>query len=323
MTHKGYFEHIIGGQSVYKCCFCPYDSFIEQNARIHAETHLTVELPEDPLELGSSILKGKRVVISLLTWNNELVGEQAAQAIDYELRLLQSQGAEACGVLVDNGSDRWNLPDLKEEWLIVRNKSNVGQGPARNQALDIALDRNADYWIMLDGDIIVVPGSASALVRKMSIDLTGSGCLGLYSYNCTENMSDPAIAKYCHEIPNIGLRYEPGIAWTQYGCFNMEPFRKGIRFREDGPFAGPGWGLEDDELWMQLVDAGYRSANTTMFRYMHLKRHSGLAMLDPSLAAKLFDERKRWIVSRWDSSDIPEIAERCRIIDSHRLPDIG
>lgn len=326
MTHKGYFETKIGGQSLYKCCFCQVDSFsldrLEEHMSRHIRPHLADDLPK--FEHGEFPIDGKRVVISLLTWNNGPVAVEAADAIDRELDILSSLGVHCKAVWVDNGSANWNRPEkLKGSWDLIRNEENLGQSHGRNQALDAALDFNADYWIMIDGDIMMIPYSAHAIAWKLDEMTSDFGCLGVYAYNCTHERQDHDISKNCLIIPDAGIDSYPSIAWTQYGCFRMEPFLiEKLRFEEAGPFAGPGWGLEDDELWMQMANAGYQSVNTKLFRYLHVRRQSSVRMMDHSLAAKLFEERKQFVLQKWGSSTNPLIMARLHTLANHHLPEL-
>ena len=39
---------------------------------------------------------------------------------------------------------------------------------------------------------------------------------------------------------------------TQYGMFPRALFKQGVRFEENGPFTGAGWGFEDNDLAFQM-----------------------------------------------------------------------
>ena len=47
-------------------------------------------------------------------------------------------------------------------------------------------------------------------------------------------------------------------AWTHYSVYRSKIFNNGVVFDETGPFSGPGYGFDDDDLGMQIIEAGYQ-----------------------------------------------------------------
>ena len=98
------------------------------------------------------------VDVVILTWNDgELLDRAVASA-------LTSQGVEVNVIVVDNGSapPATTVPDARI--TLVRNETNRGVAPARNQG--VALGRSK-YICLLDSDAVLHPDALSRLVAAI------------------------------------------------------------------------------------------------------------------------------------------------------------
>lgn len=322
MIHPNFYQDIIGGQSVWRCCQCEHDTFSFKRAGEHQQfAHKPIELPESTIELSSwlrahselALLKDKRIVIGLLTWNTARASAFAAYSIVSELTFLTGLGIDASYCWVDNGSTDSTISTVGRVLdgrygLNVAWDSNRGQSIARNVIIDYALEKNADYLLLLDGDIQLIPYSSYALARWLYGN-DGYGCVGLYARNCTGTIGE---AQECRSLDGL-VTSLPHMAWTQYGAFDCKVLRSGVRFDEAPVFQGPGWGYEDDDLGLQMMSKGLKTANSIYFRYLHRNLHSGLIQLEPSLAAKVWLNRKSYVYEKWRCNPITaEYATRMR-----------
>lgn len=308
MIHPNYYVDKFCGQKVYRCCVCQYDTFSEHNARGHALSHpypILWAIDSNP------ILEDCSVVLAYTTWNNANCSTKCMNALKKEAALLTSMGADVDIFWVDNGST--DGTQQTTEILLQRHlPTNMGQSYARNLAIDYALSINADYLLMLDGDIEIIPYSAQALIRASY--LSGHACVGMYSRNCTPGDD---ISDRCYNLHEL-LNTDGTIAWTQYGVFDCEIFRAGLRFDTNPVFMGEGWGFEDDDLGLQMKNAGYTIANTKYFRYGHYSLHSSLRRMDPSLAAKVHIDRRDYLYNKW--KDNPKTAVRATQLRNCTMP---
>lgn len=301
MTHPNFYQDTVGDQSVWRCCVCEHDTFSFVRAVSHADCHPAPILHPSFSRPG---LVGKKIVFSLLTWNTRDVSILAAKSILAEIKMLEALSIKANWFWWDNGSTDDTVEALKAifysqegTWTIA--SANIGQSAARNRAIDYALSHSADYVLFVDGDIQLVPISSYAMASYLWTN-TGVGCVGMYARNCTKNDD------YSVECLNLsGLTTSlPHMAWTQYGMFDCRMFKDGIRFDESDVFSGPGWGFEDDDLALQMMAGGWKSHNSSYFRYLHRNLHSGLNQLPPTLAAKVWMERKSYTYQKWKNHPI-------------------
>lgn len=328
MNHPGYFLDSFNRQTVYRCAGCKYDSFVESNIRTHvSRSHPPIELPDTQDLLSSWIgrqnapISGEnRVFIGFLTWNTDRASELAAYQIAQERLRLAALGVQSIAMWVDNHSEDATVELVSQitgGFPTHLYSQNMGQSFARNRMLDEAMGWGATHIMFVDGDIEIVPYSSYAMMNYLNTSPNVIGCVGLTSSNCT-SQPDSHVATECRRIDHDMTFGEPLIAWTQYGMFRPEMFRAGLRFDEKG-FGGPGWGLEDDDFYFQMHSAGYESRNTPYFRYLHRPRNSSLRNLGQSLATKLFDQRRTYILSKWRYSGDGVIQSRLRAIKGMKL----
>lgn len=253
-----------------------------------------------------------RLVLGLLAWNTDQISLESAQALLKEARMLRGLGFATNLCLVDNGST-----DQTREFFqafareasrfvpcrLILNNQNLGNSIARNQMIHYALGVAAKYLLFTDGDLELIPFSTLPLMGYLD-QHPEVGCAGLYSGSWTRKREEatPILDWLDWSKPEM---IQP-VAWTQYGLFRAEMFRSGIRFESRGPFAGPGWGFEDNDLWLQMKQAGFGNACFYGARYLHRDKQSSLGLLrkeglDPQA---LYAARKQFLKDKWASIPI-------------------
>lgn len=313
------------GQEVFRCCLCPYDTFNIKDIPAHAATHQPTELPGwDRLrdyimpDLPRLLENARPIVISILT-SPSCWPTQALKVAFEEKERLEGLGLKVLIYWADNASAPEHLKtNMKytDEWS--RTAMDVGQSAARNKGIDYALKQGASYLLMVDGDIELIPYSLFAMAVYMRQPENAQvGCIGMYSRNCTNKRDE--VAECCFSLHGHVVPM-PHMAWTQYGLFHCDVFRAGVRFDTDKVFLGPGWGFEDDDLGLQMLDKDYKCHNTRRFRYGHYSIHSSLKQMPLSLASKVFERRKEYVYNKWKLN--PKTAYLANQLQAHTLPKV-
>jgi GT2 family glycosyltransferase len=229
----------------------------------------------------------KKVTCIILSWNTPDITKESA------IRLLEDVERV---IIVDNGSD--NPPTGVRGVKYILNKENVGNSIARNQGIKEA---TGDI-LMLDGDILYVPNSVSFL-KKVLDKHQEAGCVGFDGLLCSmnrrggetnyaESISEPDIDKKICSIPE-----DQPIAWTQYGLFREEVFKK-CQFDESGLFGKPGYGFEDNDLYEQMKRFNWHSYSVSGIKYYH-DQSSSKRFLAAKGQPTYFNERYLQFKSKW------------------------
>jgi glycosyltransferase involved in cell wall biosynthesis len=245
-------------------------------------------------------------VLALLTWNTCVASMESLCALVREAYALERLGHEPYLCAVDNGSDdgtaaglRALEPDVGVPHRIVCNEHNVGNSRARNQIVDYALEVDADYILFVDGDIELVPHSSVAMLRYLEGFGRTLACVGADSNDYSDERANTTSSLFSLH----GLRVETLdlVAWTQYGLFRTEIFRDGIRFDEDPPFDGAGWGFEDNDLAFQMEVKGYRTQRFMGVTYLHRKARSSIRIMRRLGidADAIFNKRRNRLLEKW------------------------
>lgn len=303
-----FFEDSIAGQPIYRCLQCKFDSFSASTIRTHCALHEQLVPPETGIPIAmweksrQNCLGAAKIAICFLTWNTVKSSALAARAIANEYQRLLRLGCQCKVFWADNGSYDGTQESVGMEFAQIPYAhslfdTNFGQSVARNSMISLATVWGYDYLLMVDGDVEIVPYSAFALARYLSEHPSNIGCIGLHCHNST-HIDDANVSTECRYIATWMADSSPRIAWTNYGMFRREVLDI-VRFDEAEPFLGPGWGFEDDDLCLSMLVSGFECRNTKWFRHMHRRRHSSLRLLDPSLAAKVFNYRKRYLIEKW------------------------
>lgn len=292
------------GHVLFQCNFpnCHFDCLDDEKKMLQ---HVTIE-HAGAFRVGTDRIfewNGTRpsVNICLLSWNLEHVIQQSVAAALREVLTLRSLGCHTNLVVADNGSSdatqsllhNLELPDGSRKYLFDGNR---GNSKTRNFMIDDAKD--SDYILLIDGDIVSVRDSVKQMVAYMEHN-PKVGCFGA---NAMDYTSDPDDALQQAEPIRLSfVRHTKNIAWTQYGLFRSQCFRDGVRFPEQGPFGEPGYGFEDNDLFMQLVSRGWGVHHFLGMRYLHLNKcYSVRELYKSGVDAKAaWEARKREFMKTW------------------------
>lgn len=243
------------------------------------------------------------ITLGYLCWNTRDISTEGALALVEEASRLKQLGFSAFPIILDNGSIDGTYHSIRSRVgdlaVVERNTRNFGISIARNQIIDISQEYQADYLLMLDGDIEVVPFSTYAMWKYLSAHKVG-GCIGANSLNYTSSRLKSATHLY--EIDPKRIKDDVRIAWTQYGLFSGRMLQR-VRFDEHGPLGGPGWGFEDDDLYYQMTSKGWSSEYFTGMCYLHRNVRSSIPNLRASgiNVEKTFADRKLYVLNKWAS----------------------
>jgi len=123
-----------------------------------------------------------KVAITILNWNgvtdtNECL--QSLQAITYP-------NYET--IVIDNGSQGDDVEILRRRFAdsirLIANDQNYGFAGGCNRGLRYALDRGADYVLLLNNDVVVEPGFLSQLVQAaQALPDLAAACPKIYFYD--------------------------------------------------------------------------------------------------------------------------------------------
>ncbi len=261
-------------------------------------------------------VEGKKIVLALLTWNKRDVSIDSLHAYVDEARLLQRLGQSPFICVCDNGSTDGTpeaLQALDAEIDIphrfILNPSNMGSSIARNQILDQMRELDADYVLFLDGDIEIVPFSSFAMLRYMEKNGPRLGCIGADFREHAQTLHREQVSKSLFHIDGRSVITASLICPTQYGMFRREVFDAGVRFEEEGPFTGPGWGFEDNDLAFQMLVKRYVIQGFLGMVYLHRTPGSSVKnMRDEGIKAdSIFEQRRDFIMEKWSS--VPSISK--------------
>lgn len=247
-----------------------------------------------------------RILLALLTWNTRDISVDSIHAYLREAHTLCRLGCDPHLCVCDNGSTDGTQAALRElesqihiPYKLILNPENFGNSIARNQIIDYLMESGADYLLFMDGDIEIIPFSSFAMFRYMENCGYSLGCIGADSAGQT-----PARDRATPFLYSVdGLRTEDVdlVAWTQYGMFRRAVFEQGVRFDENGPFRGPGWGFEDNDLAFQMKIKGFRNQRFFGTVYLHRAAQSSIRIMQQlGFDAKLFyDRRKQYVIDKW------------------------
>lgn len=254
---------------------------------------------------------GKRIVLSLLTWNTRDISVESLWGYIREAKMLQRLGQHPFVVVCDNGSSdgtrealRALEPALDVPHQFIFNQHNRGSSIARNQVIDLFRALGGDYLLFMDGDIEIVPFSSFAMVRHMEDQGHLLGCLGADSYACTPRREQATPCLF--SLHGCRLEDTDLVAWTQYGMFRREVFEDGVRFDEAEPFDRVGWGFEDNDLAFQMRVKGYVNQRFGGITYLHRYPNSSMNVMrsfgvNPSLN---YARRKEYVVRKWQDTPL-------------------
>lgn len=266
---------------------------------------------------------GVTVTLGYLCWNTVQASAEGAVALVREADRLRQLGCHAQVVILDNGSDDdtyWAIKKAVEgvdSVTVLRNLKNEGISRGRNFIIEVARTIDTDFLMLMDGDIEIVPLSSYVMARYLGCH-PEVGCIGAYSANYTKDRT--LAASKLIEIPESRVKDDVQCAWTQYGMFRGTMFEQGIRFNQAGAFGEPGWGFEDDDLFFQMMQKGWRNRYFSGMRYLHRNIRSSFPNLQKQGIdlETMFKKRQQYLVSTWSQLGLDSrILKR---IEAQRLP---
>lgn len=240
------------------------------------------------------------ISVNILCWNNKDTLNETLKVLDYEL----------CGrkheiIVVDNGSDDGTAEFLARctkknpKIKAVINPANRGISKGKNQGIDKS---SGDLIVLLDGDIIPIPGSIICLIDYMKSNqaVDAIGFLPNKWTNQKNQMGDHGQKHHeevCKEL------FDPHIHDSHciyYGIYRRHVFNV-CRFCEEGEFGHPGYGWEDFDFYRQMEKAGIKQwaagMNNAAGKYYHeinssIRNMGTKEFRDTSLARqKLYKQR--------------------------------
>ncbi len=185
-----------------------------------------------------------------------------------------------------------------------------GQSYNRNFMIKKALGK---YFLMLDTDVLYVPGSFDYLIKRLETAPSEIKCIGFdpYYYTNEEKEADtqlpPLDAPLC-------FRDKP-LAFTQYGVFKRDVFTR-FRIKFDERY-GTGYGLEDNDLAMQMLKKGLKCAYIK-FKYYHNKHTPAWWKLHTPEFMRL-KERRELFDKKWGKG----IFKNDNLMASERNPNMA
>ena len=250
-----------------------------------------------------------RIAINILSWNTRhCIAENVYSALAECDRVRRA--GHACHVFcLDNGSSDGSGEVLSEiqasPLTLIWLPQNEGSSGGRNALIDEALNGfAASHFLMLDGDIEMVPGSTLGLLDTLTKSGSMTYCAGMKSYDQSKTRGNIA-REFKH---NGGVLTDwMDCAMTQYCLFHAQPFKDGVEFDER---YGIGWGWEDNDLHYQMKARGLRCVVVPGNIYLHRNLHSSWDSLRASgvnLAAE-YARRKELFLSKWGHHNTPEMA---------------
>jgi GT2 family glycosyltransferase len=105
-----------------------------------------------------------RVATILVNWNN---GDDTLECLD-SLQRLERTGWDHDILVVDNGSTDGSPEEIERRFpsvIVERNARNLGFTGGNNRGIEVALERAADYVVLLNNDTVIEPGAYDLLIR--------------------------------------------------------------------------------------------------------------------------------------------------------------
>lgn len=262
------------------------------------------------------------VTLAFLCFNTKETSLACFDSLVREAERLEALGATVHIMVRDNGNDGTYLEIVEKYGELTAihvsqdGGSNVGQSRGRNLLIEMALEAESDLLVFMDGDIQVVPLSLCAMVTYM----LGRQKLGCLSAHPVRQTTDPELAsKALYYVGTI--QNDVSAACSGYAVYRCDVFRDGIRFETGGPFSGPGWGLEDDDIYLEMTCRGWLVWYFTDMVYLQQKMRSSWPALYQAGVniSECFRQRQQYLVDKWSVRDLP--AHVIEAIKNQSIPE--
>jgi hypothetical protein len=215
-----------------------------------------------------------------------------------QVRILRSDPLIDEIIVVNNGSI-----DGTQEWLksqndlTIVNRENKGAGPGRNAGLDKA--EKFDYVLMLDGGIRPLINGTRQMLDYLQ-DTPEADVIGV---EIADFETDANKAWRRWPEPIIKTYQNTRLSHTAY-CLARYKVFDGLRFCEEGPFAEPGWGADDDEMMFQWQEVGIVvHVVTNVHPYRHASGSFGRLYQEtgiwPTQYGSVYEKRVVWLHQNW------------------------
>jgi len=160
-------------------------------------------------------------------------------------------------IIVNNGSidnTKEYVDSLADQPRIQAiHRDNLGAGPGRNAGLRL-WDFSTPYTLMLDGGILPPRGG----VKAMKDYLLRHEDVSIVSPEVATSFTDDEL-EACRifpiSIPDSACFAQCSLSGTAYALIKADAWHKGV-FSEEGPFAEPGWGCDDNDQMFRWDAAG-------------------------------------------------------------------
>jgi hypothetical protein len=96
--------------------------------------------------------------------------------------------------------------------------------------------------------------------------------------------------------------------------------RGALKFETRGAFGGPGWGLEDDDMFLQMLAHGWDNRYFNGMVYLHRALHSSWTTLGRKQVLDVFKSRKQFLLEKWEG-DLRVDPGIIRLIQAQSVPN--
>lgn len=260
------------------------------------------------------------VTLGMTLWNHGPLAAITIAALVKERARLETGGWRARVELLDNSS--WDGTEKVVRDVAKRYRRDVGceilEAPASVTTLRnrlIQMSGGDDYLVFIDGDIEVVPHSIVAMIHYLA-DHPSVSAIAMDPLLQRSNRDEAAT--YCKSI-NI-VRHDPLMYLCGYGVFDRGVFEH-LAFDEEGPLGQCGWGSEDDDLWLQMVDRDYTATYASGHSYFHPEPRSSWSSLqqigiDPP---RSFAERRAYVLQKWRDRRSDKVADILHLLEGQHV----
>lgn len=204
-----------------------------------------------------------KLSVNILCWNNRACVEQTLKVLKHELEDIDHEI-----IICDNGSSDGTIDIDTTGTTYIRNEQNRGISHGKNQGLDVS---KGDYIMLMDGDIIPIPGSITKFMEFLDETLEADA-IGFYPNKGIAQINKNGQKHHEERCENL---FQPKLYdchCIYFGMYRRRVFDT-IRFCTDGAFGEVGYGWEDFDFYEQMVRAGFSQwvthINNAKGRYFH------------------------------------------------------